>query len=32
MLDLAGNKLHPQLTYSFLQVINQLDQEGYGNP
>ncbi len=25
MLDLAGNKLHPQLTYSFLQVLNQLE-------
>ncbi len=26
MLDLAGNKLHPQLTYSFLQVLAQLDK------
>lgn len=25
MLDLAGNKLHPQLTYSFLQVLNSLE-------
>jgi HD-GYP domain-containing protein (c-di-GMP phosphodiesterase class II) len=25
MLNLAGNKLHPQLTYSFLQVLSQLD-------
>ncbi len=27
MLDLAGNKLHPQLTYSFLQVLSGLDQK-----
>lgn len=27
MLDLAGNKLHPQLTYSFLQVLSELDKE-----
>lgn len=26
MLDLAGNKLHPQLTYNFLQLLNQLEQ------
>lgn len=26
MLDLAGNKLHPQLTYSFLQVLSDLDK------
>lgn len=26
MLNLAGNKLHPQLTYSFLQVLTQLDK------
>ena len=26
MLDLAGNKLHPQLTYSFLQVLSKLDK------
>ncbi len=26
MLDLAGNKLHPQLTYSFLQVLSELDK------
>ncbi len=26
MLDLAGNKLHPQLTYSFLQVLSGLDK------
>jgi HD-GYP domain-containing protein (c-di-GMP phosphodiesterase class II) len=26
MLDLAGNKLHPQLTYNFLQQLNQLEQ------
>lgn len=26
MLELAGNKLHPQLTYSFLQVISDLDK------
>lgn len=31
MLDLAGNKLHPQLTYSFLQVLSRLDREGYSN-
>jgi len=30
MLDLAGTKLHPQLTCSFLQVLNRLEQEGYG--
>ena len=28
MLELAGNKLHPQLTYSFLQVISDLDKPG----
>ena len=28
MLDLAGNKLHPQLTYSFLQVLSTLDKGG----
>ncbi len=28
MLELAGNKLHPQLTYSFLQVISDLDKSG----
>ncbi len=28
MLNLAGNKLHPQLTYSFLQVISHLDKPG----
>ena len=27
MLDLAGNKLHPQLTYSFLQVLSELDKK-----
>ncbi len=27
MLDLAGNKLHPQLTYSFLQVLSGLDKD-----
>ena len=26
MLDLAGNKLHPQLTYSFLQILSGLDK------
>ncbi|MDX2494011.1 MAG: HD domain-containing protein [Desulfuromusa sp.] len=26
MLDLAGNKLHPQLTYSFLQILSDLDK------
>lgn len=26
MLDLAGNKLHPQLTYSFLQMLSGLDR------
>ena len=25
MLNLAGNKLHPQLTYSFLQILSNLD-------
>ena len=30
MLNLAGNKLHPQLTYSFLQMLNTLDQEPLG--
>lgn len=25
MLDLAGNKLHPRLTYSFLQMLSKLD-------
>lgn len=29
MLNLAGNKLHPQLTYSFLQVLTQLDKNGH---
>ncbi len=28
MLELAGTKLHPQLTYSFLQVISDLDKPG----
>ncbi|SEA25676.1 HD domain-containing protein [Desulfuromusa kysingii] len=27
MLDLAGTKLHPQLTYSFLQVLSELDKK-----
>ena len=27
MLDLAGNKLHPQLTYSFLQILSELDKD-----
>ncbi len=27
MLDLAGNKLHPQLTYSFLQILSNLDKK-----
>jgi HD-GYP domain-containing protein (c-di-GMP phosphodiesterase class II) len=27
MLDLAGNKLHPQLTYSFLQLLSTLDKD-----
>jgi len=31
MLDLAGSKLHPQLTYSFLQVLSRLDREVYGH-
>ena len=26
MLNLAGNKLHPQLTYSFLQILSNLDK------
>jgi response regulator RpfG family c-di-GMP phosphodiesterase len=26
MLDLAGNRLHPKLTYSFLQVLSELDK------
>ena len=26
MLDLAGTKLHPQLTYSFLQILSELDK------
>lgn len=26
MLDLAGTKLHPQLTYSFLQVLTEFDK------
>lgn len=26
MLKLAGNKLHPQLTYNFLNILTQLDQ------
>ncbi len=25
MLNLAGEKLHPQLTYGFLQVLNRLE-------
>ena len=28
MLDLAGTKLHPQLTYSFLQILTTLDTGG----
>ncbi|MCK5825624.1 MAG: HD domain-containing protein [Desulfuromusa sp.] len=28
MLELAGNRLHPQLTYSFLQVLSTLDKGG----
>lgn len=31
MLDLAGSKLHPQLTCSFLRVLSRLDREVYGN-
>lgn len=31
MLDLAGTKLHPQLTYSFLQMLNALENEETGN-
>jgi HD-GYP domain-containing protein (c-di-GMP phosphodiesterase class II) len=31
MLDLAGTKLHPQLTYSFLQVLSRLEQGASGN-
>ncbi|MCW9049510.1 MAG: HD domain-containing protein, partial [Deltaproteobacteria bacterium] len=31
MLDLAGNKLHPQLTYSFLQVLSGLDKSDNGH-
>jgi len=27
MLDLAGNRLHPQLTYSFLQILSTLDKK-----
>ena len=27
MLDLAGTKLHPQLTYSFLQLLSDLDRD-----
>lgn len=27
MLDLAGTKLHPQLTYSFLQILNKLESD-----
>ena len=30
MLDLAGSKLHPQLTCSFLRVLGHLDREVYG--
>jgi len=26
MLNLAGNKLHPQLTYNFLTILHQIDQ------
>ncbi|MCK5913698.1 MAG: HD domain-containing protein [Desulfuromusa sp.] len=28
MLKLAGNKLHPQLTYSFLQILSEMDKDG----
>lgn len=31
MLDLAGTKLHPQLTYSFLQLLDKLEKESIGN-
>jgi HD-GYP domain-containing protein (c-di-GMP phosphodiesterase class II) len=30
MLDLAGNKLHPQLTYSFLQLLDKLESDSIG--
>ena len=26
MLDLAGKTLHPELTYSFLQILSNLDK------
>jgi len=31
MLELAGNKLHPQLTYSFLQMLDKLEKESIGS-
>ena len=27
MLNLAGNKLHPQLTYNFLQILSEIDKD-----
>jgi len=30
MLDLAGSKLHPQLTYNFLRMLDQLEKESVG--
>ena len=32
MLNLAGTKLHPQLTYNFLRLLDMLEKEGIGNP
>lgn len=31
MLNLAGNKLHPELTYSFLNILTQLDKNDIHN-
>ncbi|WP_303720425.1 HD-GYP domain-containing protein [Malonomonas rubra] len=32
MLDLAGTRLHPQLTYNFLHMLSELEKENLGSP